>query len=66
MQRIQIRNNNSKKPVKPRVFDALIDGQTVLLEVKNGKASEVINLEDVMSQIDSARTKPNNASTTEP
>lgn len=66
MQRIQIRNRSSKKPVKPRVFDALIDGNTVFLEVKNGKASEIISLDDVLSQIDLAKEKKNSEVTTEP
>lgn len=66
MQRVQIRNSRSEKPIKPRVFDALIDGNSVLLEVKNGKTSEQIDLEDVISQIHSAKEKINRTGTTEP
>ena len=37
MIRQPIRNNSSTKPVKPRVFDAIIDGDEVYLESKQGK-----------------------------
>lgn len=65
MQRIEIRNNHSHRAVKPRVFDALIYDNAILLEVKNGKTYEKIDLKDVISQINLAK-KVNNIGTTEP
>lgn len=66
MKRIEIRNHNSDRPTKPRVFDALLVGGTVFLEVKNGRVSERIDLKDVMLQIDLAKRKSNSTGTTEP
>lgn len=37
-----IRNTASSKKIKPRVFDAIIDGDDVYLEVKNAKEREII------------------------
>ncbi len=55
MQRVVIRNTQSTKKVKPRVFDALVDENAdVYLEVKNGKSSERIALSDVLNQIEGA------------
>ena len=52
MRRIAIRNPRSQGTVKPRVFDALIDGDDVYLEVKSkNKANEIIALNDVLEQI---------------
>ena len=52
MRRIAIRNPRSQGTVKPRVFDALIDGEEVYLEVKSkNKGSEIIALHDVLEQI---------------
>ena len=42
MIRQPIRNNSSTKPVKPRVFDAIIDGDEVYLESKQGKEREFL------------------------
>ena len=54
MRRIAIRNLKSEKTAKPRVFDAIIDGEEVFLEVKVGnRGNEVIALADVMDQISS-------------
>lgn len=47
-----IRNTASPKETKPRVFDALIDGDDVYLEVKNAKERELIRLRDVLAQIE--------------
>lgn len=69
MQRIVIRSAKSKKSVKPRVFDALVDGDDVYLEVKNKKGSEIIALSDVLTQIAEAMPKQASKSesqTTEP
>lgn len=63
MQRIVIRNTKSKKSVKPRVFDALVDGDEVYLEVKNKKDSEIISLSDVLTQI--AEATPSQATISE-
>lgn len=57
MQRIEIRNRNSNRPMKPRVFDALIDDDgEILFESKVNKHLEVISLIDVMKQIEEAQT----------
>lgn len=66
MYRVIIRNSRSKKAVKPRVFDVLLDGNAVFLEVKSGKTSERIDLKDVISQIALAKEKLNNVGDTEP
>jgi len=58
MHRIAIRNLRSKKTAKPRLFDAIIDGKEVFLEVKVGnRGNEVIALADVIDQISSAESK---------
>ena len=52
MQRLTIRTLKSPKPVKPRVFDVLIDNDEVYFEIKIGqKGNEVIALSDIMEQI---------------
>ncbi|EJZ69055.1 hypothetical protein [Lachnoanaerobaculum sp. OBRC5-5] len=51
MQRIVIRNTKSPKPVKLRVFDALVDGNDTFLK-KKLKNNEVIVLSDVLKQIE--------------
>ena len=52
MRRITIRNLRSQDAAKPRVFDALIDGDEVYLEVKSkNKGNEIIALHDVLEQI---------------
>ena len=55
MQRVVIRNLRSDRKVKPRVFDALVDGDEISFEIKNGKNNEVILLSDVMEQIEKAK-----------
>jgi len=50
-----IRNTSSPKATKPRVFDALIEGDEIFLEVKNAKQHEIIRLCDVLSQVDDAK-----------
>ena len=52
-----IRNIASPKDTKPRVFDALIDGDDVYLEVKNAKEREIIRLCDVLSQVEDAKRR---------
>lgn len=51
MTRVPIRNNSSERTIKPRVFDAIIDGNRVFLEVKVGKWNERIVLKDALDQI---------------
>ena len=58
MERVPIRDLKSPKEVKPRVFDALISQDEVLLDVKDSKKGNVvIPLTDVLRQIESAPTK---------
>ena len=57
MIRQPIRNNASSKEIKPRVFDALIEGDEVYIEVKQAKDRELIKLCDVLSQIEAAKRK---------
>jgi len=57
MIRQPIRNTASSKPVKPRVFDALIDGDEIFIEVKQAKDRELIRLCDVLAQIEAAKRK---------
>jgi hypothetical protein len=59
MKRIVIRNPNSPNRLKPRVFDAIIDGEDVFLEVKGTKANEVVPLDAVLEQIETADRKLN-------
>ena len=44
MIRQPIRNISSNKQIKPRVFDALIEGEEVYIEVKQAKERELISL----------------------
>ncbi len=55
MYRQPIRNPQSERPIKPRVFDAVIDHDEVFLEVKNQKRVEAIRLCDVLRQIEQAK-----------
>lgn len=48
-----IRNTSSSS--KPRVFDAIIEGDEVYLEVKNAKQKEIVRLCDVLAQIEKAK-----------
>lgn len=48
MIRQPIRNISSNKQIKPRVFDALIEGEEVYIEVKQAKERELIRLCDVV------------------
>lgn len=57
MKRIKIRNMNSDRKVKPRLFDALIaDDGKIYFESKVNKNTEVVSLTDVMKQIEEAKT----------
>ena len=51
IKRITIRNTNSKKAVKPRLFDAIVDGENIKLVVKTSKSIETIDIRDVLKQI---------------
>ena len=53
-----IRNTSSSS--KPRVFDAIIEGDEVYLEVKNAKQKEVVRLCDVLAQIEQAKRQAHN------
>lgn len=57
MYRQPIRNPDSDKEVKPRVCDAIIDGDDIRLEFKYAKRIEVIRLCDVLKQIEAAKRK---------
>lgn len=58
MKRIPIRNNNSPKLVKPRVFDALIDDEgEIFFESKVNKQPEVVSLQEVLNQIEDAENQ---------
>ena len=50
-----IRNTDSIKTAKPRVFDAIIDENEVYLEVKNARQIELIRLTEVLRQIEDAQ-----------
>jgi len=55
MRRVVIRNHKNPKPVKPRLFDALVDGDDVYFEIKaKPSGSEIIALKDIMEQISSS------------
>jgi len=51
MRKITIRNLKSEKAAKPRLFDAIVDGNEVFFEVKASKGNEIIALSDIMDQI---------------
>ncbi len=52
MRRVIIRNLKSSKQNKPRLFDALIDGDKVFFEIKNARReSEMVELMDVIKQL---------------
>lgn len=58
MKRITIRNLKSQKAAKPRVFDAIINGNEIYFDVKVGnKGNEIIALSDIMDQIASAESE---------
>jgi len=56
MLRKPIRNLRSKKAVPPRVFDVLVDGPNVDLEIKTEKGTvERVSWEDVQYQVNIAK-----------
>ena len=57
MIRQPIRNISSNKQINPRVFDALIEGDEVYIEVKQAKERELIRLCDVLAHIEVAKRK---------
>jgi len=58
MYRVSIRNMKSKKPAKPRVCDALIDGDEIYLEIKRKNSeNEIVAISDIMKQVVSFITK---------
>ena len=44
MRKITIRNLKSEKAAKPRLFDAIVDGNEVFFEVKASKGNAVVQL----------------------
>jgi len=58
MHRIVIRNLRNPRKIKPRLFDALIDGDDVYFEIKaKTSGSEIIALKDIMEQISSSNPR---------
>jgi hypothetical protein len=58
MHRISIRNIKSEKTAKPRICDALIDGDEIYLEIKSkNNKNEIVAISDIMKQIISFMTK---------
>ena len=58
MRRITIRNLQGQGTAKPRLFDALVDGEKVYLEVKSKCGGNVmIALNDVLEQISATASK---------
>ena len=62
MRRVIIRNLDSDKEVKPRVFDVLVDDEhnEIFFDVKHGKEKDVISLSSVLAQIQQDRASANN------
>lgn len=54
MTRTQVRNYHSDKQIPPRVFDAVVDGDNVTIEVKFRKTIVTIPWEDVKYQVNQA------------
>lgn len=53
-----IRNLHTDKSVPPRIFDVVVDGDSVNLEVKNDKKKIVsIPWSDVVFQVEAARSE---------
>lgn len=51
-----VRNLSSTKPVPPRLFDVLVDGDDVAIQVKTGKNEyETVPWPDVVSQVEAAK-----------
>jgi len=58
MHKITIRNLKSPKPVKPHLFNVLIDDGEVYLEIKaQNKENEIISLVDIKDQVMSSAPK---------
>ena len=55
MKRISIRNNDSIQKTKPRLFDVIIEGDAVEIEVKKSRSLERISLKELLKQIDFAK-----------
>ena len=51
MRRITIRNLRSHEPVKPRIFDVIVDGNEVYIKIKGKNTNTVVSLRDAMEQI---------------
>ena len=59
MHRYTIRNLNSRKAVKPHVFDVVYDGEEFYFEVKvRDSENEVVSLTHVIDQISEAKEHP--------
>ena len=58
MRRITIRNLRSQRNAKPRIFDAIIDGNHIFFEIKSGsRGTEIIALDDIFEQIAAAEAE---------
>ena len=55
MQRIAIRNTTSPKKIKPRLFDVIIEGKNVKLEIKTTHSVELIDVKDIIKQVQGMR-----------
>ena len=52
MERIMIRDIRSRKEIKPRVFDVLIEEGKIMLDIKDSrKGNIIIALDDVLVQL---------------
>ena len=55
MKRYQIRNLDSPRPVKPRVFDIVMEDNEAYIEVKRSKSQcERVKITSVISQLEKA------------
>ena len=51
-------NVSSDKPFPPRVFDVVVNGDDVALQIKTGKNEyELMPWQDVVSQVEAAKKK---------
>lgn len=55
-----VRNLQSKKPIPPRLFDILVDGDALSIQVKTGKNEyETVPWQDVLKQVEAVRITKN-------
>jgi len=59
MRRITIRNLRSLKPVKPHLFDVIVDDNDIYFEIKcKNHENELVPLGDVLDQIEEPENPP--------